>query len=88
MPLGESFISSLKSNKMIMLDKTKRFRKTSGSYDWSKSQQFNFKKATPEQLKALRKRLKKENKLVRVKELIALLITMILIISVFVYFIF
>lgn len=40
MPFGESFISTLKSNKSIMLDKSRRFIKTPGGFDWSKSQQF------------------------------------------------
>ncbi len=33
MPLGESMISTVKSNKSIMLDKSKRFRKTLGGYN-------------------------------------------------------
>ena len=57
MPFGESFQSTIKSNKSIMLDKTRRFRKTSGSFDWSKSQQFNFVKATPEELKLIKEKI-------------------------------
>lgn len=61
MPLGESMRSTLKSNKSIMLDKSKRFRKTLGGYDKNRKIEFNLPKATPEQLKEIRRKLKKEN---------------------------
>ncbi|MBC3845137.1 hypothetical protein H8K90_01985 [Winogradskyella echinorum] len=61
MPLGESMRSTLKSNKSIMLDKSKRFRKTLGGYDKNRKIEFNLPKATPEQLKEIRQKLKKEN---------------------------
>ena len=46
MPLGESMISSIKSNKRIMLDKSKRFRKTLGGYGDSHKTEYDFPKAT------------------------------------------
>lgn len=61
MPLGESMISTVKSNKSIMLDKSKRFRKTLGGYGNNKKTEYNFPKATSEQLKAIRIKLRKEN---------------------------
>lgn len=61
MPLGESMRSTLKSNKSIMLDKSKRYRKTLGGYDKNRKIEFNLPKATPEQLKEIRQKLKKEN---------------------------
>lgn len=61
MPLGESMVSVLKSNKNIMLDKSKRFRKTLGGYGKNGKVEYNLPKATPEQLLEIRKRLKTEN---------------------------
>ncbi len=88
MPFGESFISTLRSNKSIMLDKSRRFRKISGSFDWSKSHQFNFKKATPEQLEEISKRIKKENKQTRLRQLSVLVIIIIVIVPTFNYLLF
>jgi hypothetical protein len=56
MPFSESMISVLKSNKNIMLDKSKRFRKTLGGYDKKRKIQYDFPKATPEQLIEIRKK--------------------------------
>lgn len=60
MPLAESMISSLKSNKRIMLDKSKRFRKTLGGYDKKRKRNYDFPEATPEMLLEIRKKLKRE----------------------------
>jgi len=67
MPLGESMISTIKSNKNIMLDKSKRFRKTLGGYNKNRTTEYNLPKATPEQLLEIRKGLKKENKIMWLK---------------------
>jgi len=60
MPLAESMISSLKSNKRVMLDKSKRFRKTLGGYDKNRKRNYDFPEATPEMLLEIRKKLKRE----------------------------
>lgn len=62
MPLGESMISSLKSNKSITLDKTSRFRKTLGGYGKNKTTEFDFPEAHPELLKQIRLKAKKDHK--------------------------
>lgn len=67
MPTGESMISTLKSNKNVMLDKSRRFRKTLGGYGKNRKTEYDFPKATPEQLKAIREKLKKENQLLWIK---------------------
>ena len=67
MPLGESMRSTLKSNKSIMLDKSKRFRKTLGGYDKSRKTEYNLPKATPKQLREIRQKLKKENQILWIK---------------------
>lgn len=59
MPLGESMISSLKSNKSIKLDKSSRFKKTLGGYGKNKSSKFDFPEATPELLVAIQLKIKK-----------------------------
>ncbi|SFZ93715.1 hypothetical protein SAMN05428642_103292 [Flaviramulus basaltis] len=87
MPFGESFISTLKSNKSIMLDKSRRFRKTSGGFDWSKSKLHNLPKASPKQLLEIKKRIRKENKQARLKQLIVFAVFIISLIVFFFYFI-
>jgi len=87
MPFGESFLATIRSNKSIMLDKSRRFRKTSGGFDWSKSKQFNFSKATPEELKAIREKLKEENRQTRAKQIFLFCIIMLVLISAFIYLI-
>ena len=67
MPLGESMISIIKSNKSIILDKSQRFRKTLGGYGKAGKTEYNLPKATPIQLNEIRKKLKKENQLLWVK---------------------
>lgn len=67
MPLGESMISILRSNKNIMLDKSKRFRKTLGGYNKNGKTEYNLPKATPEQLQEIRKKLKRENRIMWIK---------------------
>ena len=67
MPLGESMISTVKSNKRIMLDKSKRFRKTLGGYNKNRKVDYNFPEATPEYLEEIRKKLKKENQILWIK---------------------
>lgn len=88
MPSGESFLSSLKSNKSIMLDKNSRFRKSKGSFDWSKSPQFNLPNSTPEHLEEIRLRLKKENKEIEFKQFILVLSIAVVLIIVVAYIIF
>ncbi len=61
MPFGESFQSTLRSNKSIMLDKSKRFVKTQGGFGSRKKNQFDFKESTPKQLMSIKKRIQKQN---------------------------
>ncbi len=44
MPFAESFSSTLKSNKAIMLDKSRHFRKTMGGFKWSGKTNLIFRK--------------------------------------------
>jgi hypothetical protein len=62
MPLGESMISSLKSNNSIKLDKSSRFKKTLGGYGKNRKTEFNFPEAHPELLKQIRLKAKKDHK--------------------------
>lgn len=59
--------STLKSNKSIMLDKSKRFKKTVGGYGKNRKTEYNFPKASPKQLRDIRQKLKKENELLWIK---------------------
>jgi hypothetical protein len=66
MPLGESMISSLKSNKNIKLDKSKRFRKTLGGYGKNRKPEFDFPKVSPEVLEHIRLKSKKDYKRIQI----------------------
>ncbi|BAO76229.1 hypothetical protein [Winogradskyella sp. PG-2] len=77
MALGGSMASTLKSNKAIMLDKSKRFKKTLGGYGKNRKIEYDLPKATPKQLKSIRERLKKENQIVWIKILGTVTILMI-----------
>ncbi|WP_339625191.1 hypothetical protein [uncultured Winogradskyella sp.] len=67
MPSGESMLSTIKSNKSVMLDKSKRFRKTLGGYGKNKKTQYNLPKASAEQLLMIRENLKKEHRFLWLK---------------------
>lgn len=82
MPLGESMISTLKSNKSIMLDKSKRFRKTLGGYGKKENVEYDFPEATPKILKEIRERIQKERKQSLIKSVILSVVIVIILILV------
>jgi len=61
MPLGESMISSLRSNKSIKLDKSSRFKKTLGGYEKNRTTEFDFPVARPELLEEIKLKAKKDH---------------------------
>jgi len=67
-----------------MVDKTRRFRKTSGSFDWSKSGKIDLPKATYEQIEAIKNKKRKENK--KTKLTLLMICTSLLIILVLILF--
>ncbi len=69
MPLGESMISVLKSNKNLKLIKENRF-KSLAKWRKPKKTKYNFPEATPQVLREIRERLKKERKLRLIKQLV------------------
>ena len=80
MPLAESMISTLKSNKRIMLDKSRHFRKTLGGYDKKRSKLNDYPKATEAQLSEIRERMKRDNRILWIKVIsIALVVSTILV---------
>ncbi|MDU8885240.1 hypothetical protein RXV94_03645 [Yeosuana sp. MJ-SS3] len=85
MPLGESFLSTLRSNKAIMLDKTKRFRKTKGTFgDITKEIIFDYHNATPQELELFKNQLKKVNRIRIVKAFIITIIILAILVILFV----
>ena len=84
MPLGESMISSLKSNKSIRLDKTSRFRKTPGGYEKNKTIVYDFPEATPELPESIKSKAIRERKILHLKTLLTfVIITIAILIIVF-----
>ncbi|MGJ8592128.1 MAG: hypothetical protein ACSHXF_06250 [Aquaticitalea sp.] len=85
MPVGEYMFSSLKSNKNIMLDKTKRFKKTLGGYGDVDNAQFDFPETSPDVLSNIRNRLQKEERRLLTKQLILFCAITIIILSIVIY---
>ena len=83
MSSGGVFNSVIKSNKSIMIEKSKRFKKTLGGFDNSKTLHFNFKNATPEQLNEIRKKFHRENS--RNRFSLTIIIVLIIVILTLVY---
>ena len=75
MPLGESMLSVVRSNKSVMLDKSKHFRKTRGGNSRKSKTEYNLPEATPELISKIRERMIKENKKTRTIRLIIYLLT-------------
>ncbi len=84
MPLSESMISTLKSNKNIMLDKSKRFRKTLGGYNKGTRGNFNFAKASPELLLEIKNKVRRENRKLWMK----VVVTSVMVISILIWLFF
>ncbi|GAB5565820.1 MAG: hypothetical protein Wins2KO_28830 [Winogradskyella sp.] len=84
MPLSESMISTLKSNKNIMLDKSKRFRKTLGGYNKCTRGNFNFPKASPELLLEIKNKVRRENRKLWMK----VVVTSVMVISILIWLFF
>jgi hypothetical protein len=77
---GEAMISTIKSNKAIMLNKSKRFRKTLGGYGKSRIIEYDFPKATPQQLSNIRAKIKKETQILWTKVVVVSSVVIIFII--------
>ena len=57
-----------------MLDKSKHFRKTLGGFEWSGKHQFDFPKATPQQIQEIKEKIQKENRIRNAKLCVVLII--------------
>lgn len=62
MPFAESMISTLKSNKSVMLDKSKRFRNNLGGYNGGRVASYNLSEANCQNLKAIKAKLLKDRR--------------------------
>ncbi|MBT8244636.1 MAG: hypothetical protein HKP48_07485 [Winogradskyella sp.] len=82
MPLGESMLSTLKSNKNILKDKSKHFRKTRGGYSKKPKTGYDFPKASPELLLEIKEKIQKQNKKTRT---LSLLIAGVLVVVIVLY---
>ena len=81
MPFVESMMSVLRSNKSIMLDKSSHFKKTSGGYESTKPDLFDFPRATPELLCEIGHRCKKENQKKFNRTMVILVVLILLLIT-------
>ena len=86
MPLGESMLSTIRSNKSVRLDKSKHFRKTKSVYGENSKTEYDFPKASPELLVEIKERMRKENKKTRTK-IFVLSIVLVLIILIMLFLI-
>ena len=76
MPFGESMNSIIKSNKKIMLDKSRHFRKTLGGYASKTKPDYDFPKANQKFLKEFRYKLKARKRKRTVRVVLIFLITL------------
>lgn len=81
MPLGESMLTTIRSNKSIMLDKSKHFRKTKSVFDENSKTEFDFPKASPELLMEIKERMRKENKKTRTRSIIIYSVLVIIVVA-------
>ncbi|WP_299129293.1 hypothetical protein [uncultured Winogradskyella sp.] len=63
---AQAMITTLKNNEKMRSNR-KKFKKTLGGYGKTGKVEYDFPKATPKQLRELRQRLKKENKMMWLK---------------------
>jgi hypothetical protein len=75
MPFGESMNSIIKSNKKIMLDKSRHFRKTLGGYASKSKPEYDFPKANQKFLIEFRNKLKARQRKKTVRVVFIFLIT-------------
>ena len=54
-------------NNNLMRPKREKFKRTLGGYGKNRNPEYNLPKATPKQLRAIRKKLKKENQILWIK---------------------
>lgn len=80
MPFAESMLSTLRSNKAIMRDKSKHFRKSNRGLSDCSPEDFKFPNATKEDLMEIRRRIKKEQKTILIKRIIAFCLLLVAII--------
>ncbi|WP_435134102.1 hypothetical protein [Formosa sp. A9] len=78
-------ITSLKNNRNL-LSKRKSLKDSMGSFEKRGPVIFKTKNASPVVLKRLRTRLKEENRRVNIKQIVALSLFLILLVSVFYYY--
>ena len=78
MPFAESMISVVKSNKNIMLNKSRHFRKTKSIYKHAEKPEYNLPNATPQILSEIKERLERERKLRILKITVFILLVSIL----------
>ena len=85
MPSSESMISILKSNKNIMLDKSKRFKKTLGGYGLTDKTKFDFPDSSSELLDDIRNRLQKGKRILLLKRSFLFLMIIIVLLLIIIY---
>ena len=85
MPFGESFLTTIKSNKSIMLDKSKRFRKSNTRNSNSKKDYLKFNQASTELLSEIKVKIRKENRS-RYKQEVYLMVIILFVLSSFVIY--
>jgi hypothetical protein len=80
MPLVDTMLSTVRSNKSAMLDKSKHFRKTTGSKSKKTKTEYDFPESSPEVLSNIREKLKLQNEKTRTKQFIIFMVLVVVII--------
>jgi hypothetical protein len=81
----QSAITSIRNNRNL-ISKRDKFKNTL-SVENEKKVEFKGRKATPSELKLLRRKLQQENRRIRTKQMLALVAVMIVLLSVFFYYV-
>ncbi len=87
MPLGESMQSILKSNKNIMLDKSKHFRKSQSKFTSNKKVEYNLPQSNTKILRDIKSRLKNDQEKADRNQFVMLVFTFIVVAVIMVYLI-
>lgn len=84
MPLGESMITTLRNNKLINLNREDRFASANNGSNKTKLDFDNLPKSTPDTIRRIQEKIKRENKLRQQKRLLLIGLFVVFLFSVYI----